>query len=62
MPIPRKVKSYAPSAPEPVTPPHCRYCRVRMDLTRISPDVGGGRYQVLRLSQLSSDELREGMI
>jgi len=37
----RKVISYAPSDPEPVTPPHCRYCRVRMDLTRISPDIGG---------------------
>ena len=37
----RKLNSYAPSDPEPVNPPHCRYCRVRMDLTRISPEPGG---------------------
>ena len=41
MTIPRKVNSYAPSAPVPVSPPYCRSCRVRMDLTRISPDIGG---------------------
>ena len=41
MTIPRKVHSYAPLAPVPVTPPHCRHCRIRMDLTRISPDIGG---------------------
>jgi hypothetical protein len=41
MTIPRKVNSYAPSTPVLVTPPHCRHCRIRMDLTRISPDIGG---------------------
>jgi hypothetical protein len=41
MTIPRKVNSYAPSTPVPVTPPHCRHCRIRMDLTRINPDIGG---------------------
>lgn len=41
MTVLRNVNSYAPSDPEPVTPPHCRYCRVRMDLTRISPDISG---------------------
>ena len=41
MTIPRKVYSYAPSAPELITPPNCSSCRARMDLTRISPDGGG---------------------
>ena len=41
MTTPRKVHSYAPSAPEPVTPPLCRGCSVRMNLTRISPAPGG---------------------
>jgi len=40
MTIPSKANSYAPSDPEPVATPYCRYCRVRMDLTRISPDTG----------------------
>jgi hypothetical protein len=38
---PRKVYSYAPSAPVRITPPNCCGCRVRMDLTRISPEPGG---------------------
>ncbi len=38
---PRKVYSYAPSDPKPVSSPRCSGCSTRMDLTRISPDVGG---------------------
>lgn len=41
MTTPRKVHSYAPSTPERITPPNCRGCSARMDLTRISPEPGG---------------------
>jgi hypothetical protein len=55
MSTPRKVHSYAPSAPERITAPVCRDCSARMDLTRISPEPGGhvARHFVCPKCQLS---------